>query len=316
MSEEEKRRPIKLIDDPSEVPTDLSDEEELRFWETHGLSEEFLDKTEELSAAERPHRREKATPISVRFDASTLDRLKALAEQKGVGYQTLLKQFVGERLYEEEKREGLFSALEDPEPVEQAAGQGQDAVGGVADQAGQVTDQAEPAARRFAKTLADSYRVVYGQAVESEERQQQRAQEFSELVRGSLREQAEAGRSNTEQLSDQAARQQDAGQEFARESVEAYTQFLDDAFSRYMVGTEAAPDRAGKKAGEAAEVVESATVKAGFPIPSYDEMNVQEVSERLDDLSTEELQLLRDYEARHNKRLTLLERMDRKIRVA
>ena len=35
------------------------------------------------------------------------------------------------------------------------------------------------AANRFAESLADSYRLVYGQAAESAERQQQRAQEFS-----------------------------------------------------------------------------------------------------------------------------------------
>jgi predicted DNA binding CopG/RHH family protein len=110
MSEEKKRKPIKLIDDPSELPTDLSDEEQLEFWETHGLSEEFLDKTEEVPAEERPQRSEKAVPISVRFDAHTLDRLKTLADHRGIGYQTLLKQFVGERLYEEEKREGLIPA--------------------------------------------------------------------------------------------------------------------------------------------------------------------------------------------------------------
>ena len=43
------------------------------------------------------------------------------------------------------------------------------------------------AANRFAETLADSYRLVYGQAAQSAERQQQRAQEFSELVSSSLR---------------------------------------------------------------------------------------------------------------------------------
>ena len=46
------------------------------------------------------------------------------------------------------------------------------------------------AARRFAETLADSYRVVYGQAAESAERQQRRAQEFSEFVAENLREQS------------------------------------------------------------------------------------------------------------------------------
>jgi hypothetical protein len=44
------------------------------------------------------------------------------------------------------------------------------------------------AATRFAETLADSYRLVYGQAAESGERQQRLAQEFSELVANNLRE--------------------------------------------------------------------------------------------------------------------------------
>jgi hypothetical protein len=44
------------------------------------------------------------------------------------------------------------------------------------------------AARRFAETLAESYRVVYGQAAESAERQQRLVQEFSELVANNLRE--------------------------------------------------------------------------------------------------------------------------------
>src|SRR4028118_331925 len=52
------------------------------------------------------------------------------------------------------------------------------------------------AAARFAEILADSYKVVYGQAAESAERQQQRAREFSDLVSSNLREQTEAGRSD------------------------------------------------------------------------------------------------------------------------
>ena len=97
------------------------------------------------------------------------------------------------------------------------------------------------AARRFAETLAESYRLVYAQAAESGERQQRRAQEFSELVARNLREQTEASRSGAERLSEQAHRQQQAGQEFARESVEAYAEFLDTAFSRYRSGTARQP---------------------------------------------------------------------------
>jgi hypothetical protein len=50
----------------------------------------------------------RTTPIAIRFDQFTLTRLKALAALRNTGYQTLLKEFVVERLYEEEKREGII----------------------------------------------------------------------------------------------------------------------------------------------------------------------------------------------------------------
>lgn len=49
----------------------------------------------------------RTTPVAIRFDRFTLTRLKALAALRNTGYQTLLKEFVVERLYEEEKREGI-----------------------------------------------------------------------------------------------------------------------------------------------------------------------------------------------------------------
>src|SRR5215204_4868668 len=118
------------------------------------------------------------------------------------------------------------------------------------------------AARRFAETLADSYRLVYEQAQESAARQQQRAREFSELVATNLREQTEASRSGAERLSERAEE------------------------------------------------------AAAFPIEGYDQMNVDEILGRLDGLSVEELQMVRDYEERGERRKTLLERMDSKIRNA
>ena len=183
------------------------------------------------------------------------------------------------------------------------------------------------AANRFAETLADSYRLVYEQAAESAERQQQRAQEFSKLVSSSLEEQTEAGRANAQQLSEQAAKQR-----------EAYAQFLNDAFAQYRAGTEQATQSAqegmrtltdttagllgtatgavGATAGATVEGAERAAEAVVFPIEGYDEMNVDEVSKRLEGLSVEELQLVRDYEELNKGRETLLEQMDRKIRSA
>jgi hypothetical protein len=39
-----------------------------------------------------------------------LKRLRALAALRNTGYQTLLKEFIVERLYEEEKREGIIKS--------------------------------------------------------------------------------------------------------------------------------------------------------------------------------------------------------------
>lgn len=179
------------------------------------------------------------------------------------------------------------------------------------------------AATRFAETLADSYRIVYGQASESADRQQQRARDFSELVTRNLREQSESGRETAQQLSEQASKRQEAGQSLARESVEAYTEFLNDAFSRYRAGTEWFGQRAQEGvrtlSDTTAGLLGAATGAAEatiFPIEGYDEMNVEEISKRLNDLSLEELQLVRDYEELNKRRETLLEQMDQKIRAA
>jgi hypothetical protein len=51
-----------------------------------------------------------------------------------------------------------------------------------------------------------------------------------------------------------------------------------------------------------------------FPIEGYDELNVGEISEQLDDLSEEDLKKVRDYERRNKSRDTLLEQLDRKIK--
>ena len=196
------------------------------------------------------------------------------------------------------------------------------------------------AAKRFAETLTDSYRLVYRQAQEAGVRQRERAQEFSELVASNLREQTDASRTGAQKLSEQAERQREAGQYLARGSVGAYAEFLDEAFSRYRSSTEraaqnvrqgaeaggraatgllgaatgAVADATGRAVEATASGAEQAAEAVAFPIEGYDQMNVEEISSRLEGLSVEELQLVRDYEELHEGRKTLLEQMDRKIR--
>jgi hypothetical protein len=63
---------------------------------------------EKILAMQDTVRPARTTPVAVRFDQFTLKRLKALAVLHNKGYQTLLKEFVVERLYEEEKRTGII----------------------------------------------------------------------------------------------------------------------------------------------------------------------------------------------------------------
>ncbi len=60
----------------------------------------------------------------------------------------------------------------------------------------------------------------------------------------------------------------------------------------------------------------SASNGSEFPVENYDELTVNEISERLDGLSAEEMKRVRTYEKRHESRETLIEQLDRKINAA
>ena len=90
-----------------EVPAFKSEAEEAEFWATHALGSRILQEMGPVADDGLPPARPRTRPIAVRFDQDVVRRLRTLAARKHKGYQTLLKEFVVERLYEEEKREGL-----------------------------------------------------------------------------------------------------------------------------------------------------------------------------------------------------------------
>jgi hypothetical protein len=193
------------------------------------------------------------------------------------------------------------------------------------------------AAARFADTLAESYRIVYEQAADAQQRQGRLAKDFSERVMDHLREQAQSGQAASEQLADQARRQREAGQAVARESVNAYMDFLNTAFSQYREGAQRAAGSAQEQARVGSQAVtdvvgiaadttrattditadttrDTADIAAGRPpIEGYDEMNVGEITEHLDGLSEAELRRTRNYEQGNKNRQTLIAEMDRRL---
>jgi hypothetical protein len=107
MSSMARRRTNAVVQRPEDIPTFASEEEEAQFWAEHELGDDMLEDMRPLGEDVLPSPRTAARPVSVRFEQQLLHRLRVLANRRGVRYQTLLKQFVLERLYEEEQREGL-----------------------------------------------------------------------------------------------------------------------------------------------------------------------------------------------------------------
>lgn len=105
------RMHMTLLHDMNEIPEFSNEAEEHAFWETHAFSDELLAKVkpEEEPALDLPPRKKTGSKsITLRLDADSLRRVKILADMKETPYQTLIKTFVNDRLYEEEKREGII----------------------------------------------------------------------------------------------------------------------------------------------------------------------------------------------------------------
>jgi predicted DNA binding CopG/RHH family protein len=94
-----------VIHSVSEIPQFQSEGQEAEFWQTHRFSDKLLAEADPTRDEELPPARTKS--VSFRLDEHTLARAKALAESRGIGYQTMLKTFIMERLYEEEQRSGI-----------------------------------------------------------------------------------------------------------------------------------------------------------------------------------------------------------------
>jgi hypothetical protein len=107
----ENQQPVTTINKPEDIPAFASEDQEHAFWAAHELSDDLWDQAESLEPDELPPPRTISRPITLRFDEHTLARIQALARSRHKGYQTLLKEFIIERLYEEEKRDDLLTPV-------------------------------------------------------------------------------------------------------------------------------------------------------------------------------------------------------------
>lgn len=96
---------LELIDSPDDIPAFRDEAEERAYWETHTLGSGMLQRLRPAREVDPrlPPPRMPSSSVTIRLNADVLHRLRRLAAQRGIGYQTLLKQFVTERLHEEER---------------------------------------------------------------------------------------------------------------------------------------------------------------------------------------------------------------------
>jgi predicted DNA binding CopG/RHH family protein len=86
---------LEMITDWDSVPVFHTTAEETRFWQEHQISQRLMQSS--LVGTDT----NESTTITLRIDPRMLSRLKRLARQRYLNYQSMLKQWVAERMEKE-----------------------------------------------------------------------------------------------------------------------------------------------------------------------------------------------------------------------
>ena len=80
-----------------ELPTFTDDAAEAAFWQENELDTQLMS-----SSVHKPDSRD-STTITLRFDPRMLGKIKRLARSRYLNYQSMMKQWLAERIEEEQK---------------------------------------------------------------------------------------------------------------------------------------------------------------------------------------------------------------------
>ena len=89
---------MKTITTWNQIPSFSNDEEEAKFWLKHELDASLMKGSEHA-----PNSKE-STTITLRFDPRMLSRIKRMARTRFLNYQSMMKQWLAERLEEEARK--------------------------------------------------------------------------------------------------------------------------------------------------------------------------------------------------------------------
>jgi predicted DNA binding CopG/RHH family protein len=86
---------MKSISAWSEIPDFENEEDEAKYWSKHSLDPSLMN-----ASIHKPTVRE-STTITLRFDPRMLARIKRIARSRYLNYQSMMKQWLSERLEDE-----------------------------------------------------------------------------------------------------------------------------------------------------------------------------------------------------------------------
>ena len=152
-----------------------------------------------------------------------------------------------------------------------------------------------------AKIAQESARIATEYWVASRERNNNVAQEMVHTITEGMRRQTDANEELTSKIFEILEERDEAHKRFFEQWAEAFASVPFDYAKQ-------ATRQAQKSVNDVI-----ASVNGGFPIAGYDELSVEEISDRLWGLSEEQIKLVRDHERRTKNRKSLMEQFDRKL---
>jgi predicted DNA binding CopG/RHH family protein len=87
--------PMEVVAEWEQIPEFSCEHDEAKFWLTHRLDPKLMEQS--IAGADQSE----STTITLRIDPRMLARIKRLARSRYLNYQSMIKQWISERLEEE-----------------------------------------------------------------------------------------------------------------------------------------------------------------------------------------------------------------------
>jgi hypothetical protein len=170
---------------------------------------------------------------------------------------------------------------------------------------GRVAEQTSRVAEQTVGSAWDRYQELTEKALLEQEKAYR---EFWGVVDGVSREivrQVEGNRVITQRMVEQGAQRAEAYRTLVKQSFETYGNLVTTPFSYYRRGLQVVEDKVEEQAKATGAIL---------PIEDYDELNVNEVREKIEDLNAAQIRAVRNYEKANKNRDTVIEQLDRKLK--